>query len=81
MLVICAVLVSYVSSQKGEFIIVGRILLLYVGLMSRKYFAGNLMACIITNNEKGKSKKNSFEVSKVTCRQTFKCCKFSFMHY
>ena len=34
MLVICAVLVSYMSSQKGEFIIIGHTRLLYVYLMA-----------------------------------------------
>ena len=55
MLVICAVLVSYVSSQKGEFIIVGPhktiICVLYGFIMKRKYCVGNFSACIITNNE------------------------------
>ena len=34
MLVICAVLVSYMSSQKGEFIIIDHTRLLYVYLMA-----------------------------------------------
>ena len=53
MLVICAVLVSYMSSQKVEFIIVGHTRLLYVPygfIMRRMYFAGNFNAYIITNN-------------------------------
>ena len=48
MLVIYAVLVFYVSSQKGEFIIVSHtnVAMPYGFIMRRKHFAGNVSACI-----------------------------------
>ena len=45
LLVICALLVSHVSSQKHEFIIVSHTRLLY----ERKYFAGNFSTYAATN--------------------------------
>ena len=73
MLVICAVLVSYMSSQKTEFIIVDHtrntiVCVPYGSIMRRKYFAGNFSACIITTmniSDKSKCKKHSLEALKV----------------
>ena len=61
-----AVLVSYVSSQKGEFIIIYS----YVCLMGEESIlqVHNFSVRIITSNDKSKCKKHSFEASKVVVK-------------
>ena len=52
MLVICAVFISYVSSQKGD---CGKKTITYVPygfIMRSKHFAGNFSPCVVTNNGK-----------------------------
>ena len=70
MLVICAVLVSYVSGQKVN-LATQDYYMCVLWLYEIKYFAGNFSSCIITNNEYisltkvHKCKKHSFDISKV----------------
>ena len=47
---LCSPLVPYMSSQKGELIIVSSAQD-YGFIIRRKYFVGNLSTCIITNSE------------------------------
>ena len=65
MLVICAVLVPYMSSQKCKFIIFGHTRLLYMCLMAKKVFAGNFSACILSLIMTKINVKHLFEASKV----------------
>ena len=71
MLVICAILVPYISSQKVEEALHNKVTCVANSFsIRRKHFAGNFSACVFTNNEytyMTKLSKCTFvEASKVT---------------
>ena len=66
---ICAVLVSFMSSQKGKFIIVSYTRLLYVCLMAVTLVP--VLSLTMNVFDKSKCKKHSFEALKIVDKPSY----------